>query len=168
MKEEKILQQTLVLIKPDGVQRGLIGEIIKRFEQRGFKIVGLKMIEIDNDMAKRHYTEDITKRRGEEVRKMLIDYVTSGPIVAMIIQGVNAIENVRKIVGSTESKEAAVGTIRGDFSHVSYKYADAKKIPVRNLIHASSNEEDAKNELALWFSIEEVHDYKFNAEDNLY
>lgn len=163
-----MVQQTLVLIKPDGLERGLTGEIIKRFEQRGLKIVGLKLVKIDKDFAKRHYTEDITKRRGEAIRSMLLDYITSSPIVAMVIQGVEAIENVRKIVGPTESKEALPGTIRGDFSHVSFKYADRKKIPVRNLIHASANEEDAKKELALWFSVDELHDYKRAGESILY
>src|SRR3989344_4472269 len=162
------IEQTLVLIKPDGVQRGLIGEVIKRFEQRGLKIVGLKLIKVEKDKAKQHYTEDISKRRGEKVREMLLDYVTSGPIVAIAVQGVNAIENVRKLCGDTESKSAMPGTIRGDFTHVSFSYADKKNIPIKNIIHASGNKEDAKKELALWFSVDEIHDYKFNHEDNLY
>lgn len=154
-----MIQQTLVLVKPDGVSRGLIGEIIKRFEQRGLKIVGLKLTQIDKDFAKKHYTEDISKRRGEPVRNRLLDFLTSGPVVAIAVQGVNAIENVRKLVGDTESKSALPGTIRGDYSHVSFEYADAKEIPVKNIIHASGNQEDAKNEMALWFSVDELHDY---------
>ena len=153
------IEQTLVLIKPDGVQRGLIGEIIKRFEQRGLKIVGLKLTKVDPDLAKQHYNEDIIQRRGEKVRKRLLKYISSETIVAMVIQGVNAIENIRKIVGTTESKSALPGTIRGDFSHISFEHADEKEIPVKNLIHASANPEDAKRELALWFSIDEIHDY---------
>jgi len=167
-QDNQDIEQTLVLVKPDGVARGLIGEIVKRFEQRGMKIVGLKLTEVDKDFAKKHYTEDITKRRGAKVREMLLDYATSGPMVAMVVQGVNAIENVRKIVGPTESKTALPGTIRGDFSHVSYQYADKKSIPVRNLIHASGDEKDAKNELALWFSIDELHDYKRVGEEHLF
>jgi nucleoside-diphosphate kinase len=162
------IEQTLVLIKPDGVQRGLIGEIIKRFEQRGFKIVALKLIKIDEDAAKKHYTEDITQRRGEKIRTHLIKYITEGPVIAMIVQGVDAIENIRKLVGSTESKSALPGTIRGDYSHVSYSYADEKQIPVKNLIHASSNKEDAKNELSLWFSVDEIFDYKLTSEEHLF
>jgi len=162
------IEQTLVLIKPDGVARGLIGKIIKRFEQRGLKVIGLKLTKIDKDLAKKHYTEDITKRRGEKVRKMLLDYITSGPVVAMIIEGVDAIENVRKIVGTTESKAALPGTIRGDFSHVSYSHADEKNIPIKNLIHASGNKEDARNELALWFSIDEIHGYKRTDEEHVW
>ena len=154
-----MVEQTLVLIKPDGVERGLVGESIKRFEQRGLKIIGLKLVKIDKDFAQKHYTEDIAKRRGENVRNNLLDFITSGPVVAIAIQGVNAIENTRKLVGPTESKEAQPGTIRGDFSHVSFSYADKKNIPIKNLIHASSDETDAKNELALWFSVDELHDY---------
>lgn len=154
-----VLQQTLVLIKPDGVQRGLIGEVIKRFEQRGLKIIGLKLTHANNDLAQKHYTEDISERRGEKVRNMLLEFITSGPVIAIVVEGVDAIENVRKIVGDTESKSALPGTIRGDFSHISFKHADNKEIVVKNIIHASSNEEDAKNELALWFSIDEIHGY---------
>jgi len=155
-----MIQQTLVLVKPDGVARGLIGEIIKRFEQRGLKIVALKLVKIDNDHAKQHYTEDIAKRHGEKVRIMLLDFIMEGPVVAMIIEGVDAIENVRKIIGETESKSALPGTIRGDFSHISYSYANKKGITVKNIIHASANETDAKNEVVLWFSIDEIFDYK--------
>jgi nucleoside-diphosphate kinase len=154
------IQQTLVLVKPDGVARGLTGEVIKRFEQRGLKIVALKLVQVNMDHAKQHYTEDITKRRGEKVRTMLLDFITEGPVVAMIVEGVDAIENVRKLVGATESKAAAPGTIRGDYTHISYAHADEKEIPVRNVIHASGDEADAKNEVALWFSIDELCDYK--------
>jgi nucleoside-diphosphate kinase len=163
-----MIQQTLVLVKPDGVARGLTGEVIKRFEQRGLKIVGLKLVKVDMDLAQKHYTDDITKRRGKKVRDMLLTYVTEGPVVAMVIEGVNAIENVRKLVGVTESKSALPGTIRGDYSHISFSYADRKDIPVKNIIHASGNEEDARNEIALWFSINEIHGYKRCEDDHLY
>lgn len=154
------IEQTLVLVKPDGVQRGLTGEIIKRFEQRGLKIVALKLTQVDKDFSQKHYTEDLAKRRGQKVRDTMINYITSGPVVAMIIEGVDAIENVRKICGATESKSAQPGTIRGDFSHVSFNHANEKDIPVKNVIHASGNKEDATNELALWFSVDEIHSYK--------
>lgn len=163
-----VLQQTLVLVKPDGVARGLTGEVIKRFEQRGLKIVALKLVQVNMDHAKQHYTDDITKRRGKKVRTMLLDFITEGPVVAMIIEGVDAIENVRKIAGETESKAALPGTIRGDFSHVSFSHADAKKIPVRNIIHASGDETDAKHEVALWFSIDELCDYKRTDEPHVF
>ena len=162
-----MIQQTLVLIKPDGVQRGLIGEIIKRFEQRGLKIIGLKLTKVDKDFSKKHYTEDITKRRGEKVRKNLLDFITSGPIVAIAVEGINSIENVRKLCGETESKSAFPGTIRGDFSHVSFEYADKEGKAVKNLVHASGNEEDAKSELALWFSVDEIHSYKRSEDEHV-
>jgi len=162
------LQQTLVLVKPDGVARGLSGEVIRRFEQRGLKIVALKLVKIDMDHAKKHYTDDITQRRGEKVRTMLLDFITEGPVVAMVVEGVDSIENVRKIVGTTESKSALPGTIRGDFSHVSYSHADEKEIPVRNVIHASGNKEDAIHEIALWFSIDEFCDYKRTDEAHVF
>ena len=161
------IQRTLVLIKPDGVQRGLVGEIIKRFEQRGLKIIALKLTKVDDELAKRHYTEDISKRRGEKVREKLLQFVTSGPVIAIAVEGVDAIENVRKIVGDTESKKALPGTIRGDFSHVSFEHADEKEIAVKNLVHASSDPEDAKKELDTWFSIDEFHNYRRAEEEHV-
>lgn len=163
-----MIEQTFVMIKPDGVQRGLIGEVIKRFEQRGLKIVALKLVSVGEDHAKKHYTEDIAKRRGENVRNLLVNYITQGPVVAMIVEGVRAIENVRKIVGDTESKSAMPGTIRGDFSHVSFSYADSKNIPVKNIIHASANKEDADLETALWFSVDEIHGYKIAGDEIIF
>jgi len=162
------IQQTLVLIKPDGVARGLTGEVIRRFEQRGLKITALKLVNVSKDFAMKHYTEDITQRRGEKVRNMLLDYLTSGPVVAMIIEGVDAIENVRKIVGSTESKAALPGTIRGDYTHVSYSHADEKNIPIKNIIHASSDAKDAESEIKLWFSKSEIIHYKRSDEDHVW
>ncbi len=153
-------EKTLVLIKPEAVQRHLIGKIISRFEDAGLKIVGMKMVWIDEEFAKKHYTEDITKRRGEFVRNKLLKYLVEGPVVAIVLDGVDAIENVRRITGSTEPKTAQPGTIRGDFAHVSYKYADDNNMAVKNIIHSSSNNEDAKNEIALWFKKEELHNYK--------
>jgi nucleoside-diphosphate kinase len=148
-----------VLIKVDGVQRGLIGRIIQRFEDAGLKIVGMKMKWINEDFCRRHYF-DVAKRRGEFVLNKLLKYLTEGPVIAMVIEGINAPEIVRKITGSTEPKSSAPGTIRGDFSHHSYLYADEKNIAVKNLIHASGNVEEAKYEIALWFSPDELHTYK--------
>lgn len=162
-----MIQQTLVLIKPDGVQRGLIGEIIKRFEQRGLKIVGMKMTKVEKSLAEKHYTEIIAKKHGEKVRNYLIDYITSTPVIALAVQGSDAIPLVRKIVGSTYPGEADIGTIRGDFAHASKRYAKEKS-QGHNLVHASENEEEAKKELALWFSIDEIHDYKLAAEEHLF
>ena len=159
-KIQKMIERTLVLIKPDGVERALIGECICRFEKRGLKVVGMKMVWTDKDHAMKHYTDDIAKRRGESVREKLLEFITSGPVVAMAIEGVNAIENIRKLVGATEPKSASPGTIRGDYTHVSYSYADDKEIAVKNLIHASSDKRDADHELSLWFNDNELHSYK--------
>ena len=154
------LERTLVLIKPDGVQRGIVGQIISRFETAGLKIVGLKLVQVDEEFAKKHYTEDITVRRGEKVRNMMVDMISSSPVVAIALEGVESVELVRKMVGSTEPKMAAPGTIRGDYAHVSYNYANAKDIGVKNVIHASSDIEDAKKEMALWFSDSELCQYR--------
>ncbi len=153
------IEQTLILIKPDGLQRGLIGEIIKRFEQRGLKIVGMKMVQPTKSIAQKHYTESIEQKHGKHVRDYLVDYLTSDPVIAIIIQGAEAIKVVRKIIGSTYPGDADIGTIRGDFAHATKDYA-RKHNQGHNLVHASENEEDAKKELALWFSIEDIHDYK--------
>ncbi len=154
-----MIQRTLVLIKPDGVERGLTGEIIHRYERKGLKIIGMKMLWINKDMALKHYTEDISRRRGEHIRNYLIEYVTSGPVIALVLEGVDAIDNVRGITGDTEPKSAPPGTIRGDFSPETYEYADSKKMSIRNTIHASANEEDAEKEVKLWFTEGELHNY---------
>jgi len=155
-----MISRTLVLVKPDGIFRGLIGEIIKRFEQRGLKIIGLKMVIVDEEFARKHYTEDISKRRGEHVRNKLIKYIVNEPIVAICVEGVNAVENVRKLVGETEPSKAMPGTIRGDFAHVTFNYADTKNIAVKNLVHASGSKEEAITEVKLWFSEKELYNYK--------
>jgi len=152
-------QRTLVLIKPDGVKRNLIGEVIKRFENAGLKIIGMKMLWVSEDFAKKHYRDDIAKKHGERVRNDLLKYIREGPVVAMVLEGVEAIAVARKLVGSTYPNESPSGTIRGDFAHISRDYANSKEISVRNLIHASGNTEDAKVEVPLWFKPNELHSY---------
>ncbi|MFH1047302.1 MAG: nucleoside-diphosphate kinase [Patescibacteria group bacterium] len=151
-----MIQRTLVLLKPDALDRGIVGEIITRFERVGASIVGLKLLVSEKDTAGQHYTDDLAKRRGEKVREMMINMLTSGPIVAMCIEGVEIIEIVRKMVGATEPKAAAPGTIRGDYAHVSYGHADESNIPVFNLIHASDAPESAEAEIAVWFRADEL------------
>ncbi|MBI2143827.1 nucleoside-diphosphate kinase [Candidatus Woesearchaeota archaeon] len=155
-----MMEKTLVLLKPDAVQRAIMGRILSRFEDAGLKVVGLKMVWADKKFALRHYREELAKRVGAHVRELIADFLVTGPVVAIAIEGVNAIENVRKMVGSTEPKAAAPGTIRGDFSHMSYAYADVRKLAVKNLVHASSSREDAEIELKLWFSPKELHSYR--------
>lgn len=156
---ENGLERTLVLLKPDAVKRGLMGEIIARFEKAGLKIVGAKLVWASTKQAGEHYGEDIIARRGEKVRNLLMDFLAIGPVMALVIEGVDAIENVRMMVGATEPKSALPGTIRGDYSHVSYKRADATGKAVENLIHASSSPEDAGREIHIWFSDSELYDY---------
>lgn len=151
-----MIERTLVLIKPDGVERGLIGEVIKRFENVGLKIIGMKMKWIDKEFSKKHYSSHVEKSFYPGLETM----ITAGPVIAMVIEGIHAIELVRKMVGSTEPKGAQPGTIRGDFSHHSYSYADEKGIAIKNIIHASGDKEDAKKEVSLWFNDNELHTYK--------
>lgn len=150
------LERTLVLLKPDAVDRGVLGAVITRFENIGAKLVGMKLLVSSEDTAKLHYTEDLAKRRGEHVRKLMISMLTMGPIVAMVWEGVDIIEVVRKLIGATEPKAAAPGTIRGDFAHVSYRYSDEKKLGVFNLVHASDSPENAAAEIAVWFRPDEL------------
>lgn len=154
------LQRTLVLLKPDAVHRGIVGEVLHRFERVGAKMVGMKMLVSEKDTARKHYTEDLAKRRGEKVREMMIEMLTAGPIVAIVFEGVDIVEVARKLVGATEPKAAILGTIRGDFAHVSYSYADAKGIGIFNLIHASSSPEEAEVEISVWFKPEELVSHK--------
>ena len=154
------MERTLVLLKVDALDRGIIGEIITRFERVGAKIIGLKMLLSTKDTAMKHYTEDLAIRRGEAVRTKMINMLTSGPIVAIALEGVEIVEIVRKMVGATEPKAANPGTIRGDYAHVSYKHADSKDISVFNLIHASSSVPEAEVEVAVWFKPEELVSHK--------
>lgn len=155
-----MIQRTLIIVKPDGVERGLSGKILAKFEEAGLKVVGLKMAHVGKEIAMKHYTEDLAKRRGEHIRRIMIDYISEGPVVAAVLEGVNSIEVVRKITGDTEPRTAMPGTIRGDFTHMSYAYADGKKGPVKNVIHASSDAADAEREIALWFGKDELFSYK--------
>jgi len=158
--QNELIERTLVLLKPDAVQRGLVGKIIERFENAGLKIVGMKMLWADEQLADRHYG-DLGERRGEDIKKQMVAFISHvGPVVAMVIEGIEAIDEVRMMVGSTEPKSATPGTIRGDFAHVSYNYSNKKNIGVKNLIHASDSRENAEREIYLWFSINEIYSYK--------
>lgn len=153
------IERTLVLLKPDAVERGLMGRILERFEDAGFKIVGLKMVQANEARALEHYDEDIAKRHGEHMRRYNVDFLTSGPVVAMVVEGICAVENVRKFCGTTEPKSANPGTIRGDFSHMNYGHADEKKHVAKNIVHASGDKEYANKEIKIWFKDEELIDY---------
>ena len=190
LKEER----TLVIVKPDGVQRGLIGEIIKRYERAGLKLVASKMVIASAEHIEQHYTLDPEWRRitGEktiksykekglvppsedpfeitaEILKSLKGYMTSGPVVVMVWQGAHAVKIVRKITGGTEPLAAAdMGTIRGDFALDSYQMADGDKRAVRNLVHASGSVKEAEDEIKHWFKPEEVISYRLMNEAVMY
>ncbi|MCD6289865.1 MAG: nucleoside-diphosphate kinase [Anaerolineae bacterium] len=140
------MERTLVLIKPDGVQRGLVGTIIERLERRGLKIVGLKLVQVSEELAHKHYAV----HKGKPFFEGLIRYITSGPVVAMVLEGTNAIEITRATMGATNPANAAPGTIRADY---------ALEIG-RNLVHGSDGPETAQAEIALWFAPEELADYE--------
>ncbi len=139
------LERTLVLVKPDGVQRALIGTIVARFEATGMKFVGMKLMQVSGDLASRHYAE----HEGKPFYAGLVSYITSAPVVALCLEGPNAIAITRKLMGATSPNEADPGTIRGDFGvEIS-----------RNLVHGSANSDDAAREVGLFFSDEELIDY---------
>ena len=154
------MERTLVLIKPDGIVRQVTGKIISRFEDAGLKTIGMKMVWVDENLAKKHYRKDIAEKYGDKIRNSLIEYVREGPIIAIVLEGVDAIKVTRKIVGSTYPNESQPGTIRGDFAHISKHFANSEEMNVRNLIHASGDEDDAKIEVPLWFNEKEIHTYQ--------
>ena len=155
------IEQTLILFKPDAVQRGVIGEILTRFERVGLKIVGTKMIASTREHYYKHYEEigQVITRRGEKTFNNVLDTMNEGPVIAMVLEGIEAVELVRKLVGSTEPKSSAPGTIRGDFSHMSYGYGDEQDKGIPNLIHASGDADDAEKEIPHWFTPAELYDY---------
>ena len=158
----KNVEQTLILFKPDALQRALVGEILNRFERVGLRIVGTKMQAPNREHYEAHY-EDIGKlktRAGEQIFGITLDMMNQGPVIAMVLEGVEAVALVRKLVGSTEPKSSAPGTIRGDYSHMSCGYADEEGKGIPNLIHASGDPEEAKQEIAHWFSDDELYDYE--------
>ena len=161
MSSEKI-ERTLILFKPDTVQRGLVGEILSRFERVGLKIVGTKMIAPDKDHYYAHYESigQMITRRGQQAFDVTLEMMVQGPVIAMVFEGVEAVALVRKLVGGTEPKSALPGTIRGDFSHMSFEYADGKKKGIPNLIHASGDPEEAEKEIGHWFSDGEIYSYE--------
>ena len=158
---KELIQRTLILFKPDAVQRGIVGEILTRFERVGLKIIGTKMIFPNKEHYHKHY-EGIGKmvtRRGEKAFDMTLEFMTQGPVIAMVLEGVESVELVRKLVGGTEPKTALPGTIRGDYSHMSFGYADEHNVGIPNLIHASGSVEEAKQEIERWFADHEIYDY---------
>ncbi len=155
------MEQTLLILKPDAVMRSIVGEVITRFEKAGFKIVGIKMLRPDYGHYKRHY-EDIgtlKTRKGDEIFESTLASMQDGPVIAMVLEGVEAVEAVRKMVGDTQPKSALPGTIRGDYAHVTFGQASAAGKGVANVVHASADKNEAGKEIAHWFKPEELYDY---------
>lgn len=186
-------EKTLVIIKPDGIQRSLIGEVIKRYEHCGLKLVALKMVIPTEKLAYDHYhidpgwalkngtrTLEGYKLKGKKAptddplemaeitRSTLTKYLTCGPVVVMIWQGMNAVQNIRKITGHTEPTQSTPGTIRGDYTIDSYDAADIDHRSIRNIIHASGSVEEANKEIDLWFKPEEILNYRLVLEEIIY
>lgn len=154
-------ERTLIIFKPDAVQRGLLGEILMRFERVGLKIVGAKMLKPDYDHYYCHYEKigKMISRRGQKTFDVTLEMMNSGPVVAFVLEGIEAVSLIRKMVGTTEPKTALPGTIRGDYAHMSYAHGDRNEVGIPNLIHASGDSEEAKEEIAHWFSENELFDY---------
>ncbi len=191
-------ERTFAMIKPDGVKRGVIGDVIHRFEKVGLKIVAIQMIQPTAEMVRKHYpmsdeawvsrlgdkavsgfdTLDVTVEEvlgtgdklklGKDVTEALVQYLTSGPTVAMVIEGIQAIDMVRKLCGHTLPFKAGVGTIRGDYSVDSPSVANAEQRSIHNIIHASETAAEAENEIKLWFGKEEIPSYELTSEAVMY
>lgn len=185
-------ERTFVIVKPDGVQRGLVGEIIKRFERTGLKVVGLKMSVLPEELLWKHYDKDdawflkkgtgivesltaagrpVEKEAieyGKDIIRALVKYMTVGPVVSMVIEGNQAVAVVKKLVGETEPATSDVGTIRGDFTTDSYAICAVDDRAVRNLIHCSDEVDNANKEIAMWFKPEELYNYRHVQEEILY
>jgi nucleoside-diphosphate kinase len=193
MEKHPSKERTLVIIKPDGIQRALIGEILSRYERLGLKLVAMKMVVPTAEQVEGHYTLDPNWRRitGEKtiksykdrgltppsedpleitakILKNLKKYLTAGPVICMVWQGAHAVELVRKVTGGTEPRTSAMGTIRGDFVPDSYVMSDTDDRAVRNLVHASGAVGEAEMEIPHWFDLGEIIDYKVRHEDVLY
>lgn len=186
-------ERSFVMMKPDTIQRGLIGEIISRFEKKGLKIVAMKMVLPTIELAQKHYEQpeadalmlgertiqsytekglkppsDDPMWIAQDIQKKLVKYVSAGPVVAMVIEGAHAIEHVRKIRGKTNPLAADMGSITADYTIDSYFIADAGERAIRNLVHASGSTAEAEREIALWFKSEEICDFDLAIEKILY
>ncbi|HLC32823.1 MAG TPA: nucleoside-diphosphate kinase [Candidatus Nanoarchaeia archaeon] len=178
-----MIERTLVLFKPDTVLRGIVGELLARFERTGFKIVGMKLVHASNDLVGKHYednaewmkslgektkksyeakgvkvTEDVLTI-GKRVRAQLMEFMTLAPSMAIVLEGHDVISKVRLMVGGTAPNTAAPGTIRGDYAFDSYGLADTSGRPLQNIIHASDSKESAVREIAVWFEPNELFSY---------
>lgn len=156
------LERTLIVFKPDAVQRGIVGEVLSRFEKMGLKIIGMKMVNPDEAHYFHHY-ETIGKmitRRGEPQFKVQLGAMQEGPVIATVLEGIEVVAVVRKMVGATNTKEAVPGTIRGDYAHASLDYVNENGVALPTILHASGDAAEAELEIAHWFSGNELFEYK--------
>ena len=179
-----MIEKTLIIVKHDGVLKGLIGEVIKRFENMGLKVAAMKMVWANEEVAKNHYqvtdewannvftkAKESYEKQGKEfefdnakeyagmIQSWNVNFLKEGPVVAIVFEGPHAVELGRKLVGDTQPRTALPGTIRGDFAYESYQISDVKKRPVRNIVHASGAVDEAEREIQLWFNEDEIHEY---------
>jgi len=153
------MERTLIILKPDTIQRGLVGEIITRFERAGIKIVGMKMVSPDEEHFHKHYEgiSNLISRWGEDIYNVTLSQMTEAPVIAFVLEGIEVVQHVRKMVGTTDPKDSAPGTIRGDYTHITRAYSNPRGSTLPNLLHASGNPEEAEQEIALWFKDEELY-----------
>jgi len=156
------MEKTLIILKPSSVQRGIVGEIISRFERVGLKMIGVKMLYPSRDHYYIHYEKigKMVTRHNQEIFEATLKNMMAGPVIAIVLEGIEAISLARKLVGGTEPKSSPPGTIRGDYSHMSYAHANAHKIGIPNIIHASGSPQEAKAEIAHWFKKDELFKYR--------
>jgi nucleoside-diphosphate kinase len=158
--KQTFLERTLIILKPDTLQRGLVGEIISRFERAGLKIIAMKMVAPDELHFHKHYEgiSNLISRWGEDIYNVTLSQMTETPVIVFVLEGVEAVAYVRKLVGTTDPKDSAPGTIRGDYTHITRGFTNPIGSTLPNILHASGNSEEAVKEIALWFDNSEIYD----------
>lgn len=157
------MERTLIILKPDTIQRGLVGEVMSRFERAGLKIVAMKMVAPDELHFHKHYEgiSSLISRWGEDIYNVTLSQMTETPVIVFVLEGVEVVAHVRKMVGTTDPKDSAPGTIRGDFTHITRAYTNPRGATLPNILHASGNPEEAAQEIKLWFTDDEIYgDYE--------
>lgn len=158
--KQTFLERTLIILKPDTLQRGLVGEIISRFERAGLKIIAMKMVAPDELHFHKHYEgiSNLISRWGEDIYNVTLSQMTETPVIVFVLEGVEVVAYVRKLVGTTDPKDSAPGTIRGDYTHITRGFTNPIGSTLPNILHASGNSEEAAKEIALWFDDSEIYD----------
>ena len=157
------VERTLIILKPDTIQRSIVGEIITRFERAGLKIVAMKMVAPDELHFHKHYEgiSNLISRWGEDIYNVTLAQMTEAPVIAFVLEGVEAVSYVRKLVGTTDPQDSAPGTIRGDYTHITRAYSNPLGSTLPNILHASGDPSEAEQEIKLWFAADEIYgDYE--------